>query len=302
MEKNDVVHIGSVAIILVNYNGYDDTERCLDSLLTLKYDNYHVYIVDNGSTDDSCDRLKKYIEISDTDKFELIESCDNLGFSGGNNIAINKALECGFEFVMLLNNDTIVTPDSLSILVKNSDSNSIITPRIMYWNNKSTVWYAGGKISKVLGRAWHEGIHESFDKNSHEIQKKVTFISGCCMLIPSNVIKKIGVLEEKYFLYYEDTEYCWRALNNNISLVYVGMSMIYHNVSSSTSKNSYLTNYYKIRNRLYLINDYVISDIKWIAIVYAYLEFIFGIIIKKYSFDSVISGVQDYKRKIIGKK
>lgn len=291
-----------VTIILVNYNGYLDTIECIKSLNQLKYRSYNVIIVDNGSTNDSYSILKEYISNNGNDSFRVVKSSDNLGFSGGNNIAIEIAQKENADYVLLLNNDTIVTPDFLSILMDNASDDCLIAPRIMYWKSKNTVWYGGGKLSEFLGRAWHDRINKTYDSDIDDSIKEVSFITGCCMLVPMKVIEKIGMLEDKFFLYYEDTEYCWRAKKNGYGLKYVGNSVIYHNVSSSTGHNSPLMNYYKIRNRLVLIQDNVKGLNIISAKICAYFEMLVGVVIRKYQITSVIEGIRDYREGQLGKK
>lgn len=291
-----------VAIILVNYNGYEDTIRCLESFREVSYKNYCIYIVDNGSSNNSYSVLKEYCGCNEDIKTKIIKSTENLGFSGGNNIGIKEALSGGADYILLLNNDTVVTPNFLDVLVSNADENTIVAPRMMYWKQKNIVWYGGGRLSRTLGRAWHDNINKEFDRDIDTRHKEVTFISGCCMLIHRAILNKIGLLEEKYFLYYEDTEYCWRALNNGIRLYYVGDSVIFHNVSSSTGHNSYLMNYYKIRNRMYLIKEYVSGIKKITSCLMAYAEIVTGILIGKYQFEAAKAGIKDYKAGIVGKK
>lgn len=291
-----------VAVILVNYNGYEDTIRCLQSFREVRYKNYCIYIVDNGSTNNSYSVLKEYCGCNKDIKTKIIKSTANLGFSGGNNIGIKDALSAGADYILLLNNDTVVTPDFLDILVGNADENTIVAPRMMYWKDKNIVWYAGGQLSKIFGRAWHNNINKELDSVIDTKHKEVTFISGCCMLIHREIFNKIGLLEEKYFLYYEDTEYCWRALNNGIRLYYVGDSVIFHNVSSSTGHNSCLMNYYKIRNRMYLIKEYVNGRKKITSFLLAHAEIVIGILIRKYQFEAVKAGIKDYKAGIVGRK
>ena len=288
-----------VGIILVNYNGYEDTIRCIQSIANITYSNYAVYIVDNGSTNNSVNIIGKFIK--QFDGITLISSEENLGFSGGNNIGIRRALCEGAEYVLLLNNDTIVTERFLEPLLESSVENKIATGRIMYWKEKKIIWYAGGKLSQKLGRAWHDDINKEYWEGLLN-EQKVTFISGCCILIPKSVLRKIGILEEKYFLYYEDTEYCWRALNAGIELIYNPESVIYHNVSSTTGHNSVLMNYYKVRNRQYLIKDYVQGLNKVHAYLYAACESIVGLLIKKYQFKAVRLGYSDFYKGIMGKK
>lgn len=298
----DDVKQPKVTIILVNYNGYLDTIECIKSLNQLMYLCFNVIIVDNGSTNNSYAILKEYIANNGNNSFRVVKSIDNLGFSGGNNIAIEIAQKENADYVLLLNNDTIVTPDFLSILIDNACDDCLIAPRIMYWKSNNTVWYGGGKLSELLGRAWHDRINKTYNSNIDDSIKEVSFITGCCMLVPMKVIEKIGMLEDKFFLYYEDTEYCWRAKKNGCSLKYVGKSVIYHNVSSSTGHNSPLMNYYKIRNRMYLIKDYVNGIKKITSFLLAYAEIIIGILVGKYQFEAVKAGIKDYKAGIVGRK
>jgi hypothetical protein len=152
-----------------------------------------------------------------------------------------------------LNNDTIVEPNFLSKLVEKSSSLPIIgilTPMINYYYNKDIVWSAGGYISKLKA----SGFSYAYNKNISLINtdRDCGFASGCCMLIKREVIEKIGVLDEKYFLYLEDTDYCQRALTAGYKIQYVSSSRIYHKVFATTAKeNSLLPVYYSTRNRLY---------------------------------------------------
>lgn len=291
-----------VGIIIVNYNGYIDTIKCLNSLSELEYLNYEVYIIDNGSTNESYSNISEYIENNSINNIHLIKSEINLGFSGGNNLGISIALEEGSEYILLLNNDTIVTPKFLSELIENADFRTIVTPRIMYWKEKSKVWYAGGKLSMKIGRAWHKNIDKKVNLKTDNSVEKVSFVSGCCMLIDKNILQKIGLLDEDFFLYYEDTEFCWRAQLQDIQLLYIGYSIIYHNVSSSTGHNSDLMNYYKIRNRFYLIDRYIHGINKILAKAYALAEIVAGIVIRKYRFSTVKKSIKDYRRGILGKR
>ena len=269
-----------VGIILVNYNSYKDTVSCLSSINKIQYKNYIVYVVDNCSTNNSVFEISRYIK--GNEQTRLIVSAENLGFSGGNNLAIKEALKDGVDFLLLLNNDTIVSENFLNTIMEYANEYSIVSPRIMYGKERNKIWYGGGKLSKQLGRARHEQIGKKYSFSKHNGTRKVTFVSGCCMLFSKNIIRKIGLLEEKYFLYYEDTEFCWRAQKSGIDLIYAGSSYIYHNVSSSTGHHSPLMNYYKIRNRLYLIKEYVSRSSKILAYTEALFEIFIGILIKKY--------------------
>lgn len=294
--------LSRIAIILVNYNGYKDTIECLKSINELNFSNCFTYVVDNGSTDDSYAVLENYRKEHKLESVTIVKSEDNLGFAGGNNVGIKIALQECADYILMLNNDTIVTPEFLKSLVSAADEKTIVTPRIMYWKDKDLIWYAGGRLSFRLGRAWHNRIHKKYDASIDDKNSQVTFISGCCMLIHKSIFQKVGLLKEEFFLYYEDTEFCWRALNCGVKMEYIGNSVIYHNVSSSTGHDSSLMNYYKIRNRFFLIEEYVRGMNKPIAYIYSFMEMLVGIIIGKYQVRAVYQGIRDFKTGVKGKR
>ncbi|MHB8904522.1 MAG: glycosyltransferase family 2 protein [Melioribacteraceae bacterium] len=239
-----------VSIIILNWNGLADTLECLESLRKIDYKNYDVILVDNNSSGDDVkiltERFENYIA-------KIISNNDNLGFSGGNNVGIKYALDCNADVVLLLNNDTVVEPDFLSKLVHEANKNlnaSIITPMINYYTNKNIIWFAGGFISKIRSSGFPFGIGK---KEKHYLKNRYcTFASGCCMYIKKEVIEKIGLLDENYFLYLEDSDYSYRAYKTGLKILYAPSSRIYHKVSATTSRaHSFLALYYGTRNRLY---------------------------------------------------
>ena len=265
----------SVAVILLNWNGYQDTYECLKSLETLSYPNFHVFLVDNDSSDDSFTKLKKDQE---SGKFNVgltcIQSGGNLGCAGGNNVGIKRAYEQGFDYYWMLNNDTYVDPDALSTLVEvieNDKKVGIVGSKIYYADTK-LLWFAGGSVNPYIGTSKMIGIEEE-DKGQYDEQKEVDFIVGCSMLFSREVIESIGYLEEDYFIYYEDTDWNLRAKKAGWKIVYVPTSIIYHKESSST-KSSDLSPYYAyylIRNG-YLMVSRVNANYKWMAFMYLFIR------------------------------
>lgn len=236
-----------VSIILVNYNGWKDTVDCINSLSHINYDNYEIIIIDNASQGDDLLQLEKY----KSEKVTLISAAKNLGFSGGNNLGIENALNKKSNYILLLNNDTIVEPDFLSIMLSKAEERAvgIVTPMIKYFDKRDTIWSAGGRISKIRA----SGFTYGFNKNENELKSDFycTFASGCCMLIKSEVVEKVGLLDPDYFLYLEDTDYSYRVINAEYKIYYAASSIIYHKVTSSTAKdNRLLPLYYSTRNRL----------------------------------------------------
>ncbi|WP_332237869.1 glycosyltransferase family 2 protein [Sporolactobacillus sp. KGMB 08714] len=244
----------SVAIIIVNWNAYKDTLECLKSLGKLTYNNFYVFIVDNGSTDCSFEILKGFIESENNFSLmiELIRSEKNLGFAGGNNLAIKKAYNQKFEYIWLLNNDTIVDTKSLSLLVDYIDRNKqvgIVGSKIYYYGS-NVIWFAGGEFNQTSGKTIHLGMKE-VDKGEFNSVEEVDYITGCSMLFRSDLINDIGYMREDYFLYYEETDYNIKAKRHGWKIVYVPDSIVYHKVSGSSGGEndpSPFVAYYKIRN------------------------------------------------------
>ncbi len=249
-----------VYIIILNWNGLNDTIDCLESLRQIDYENYEIIVVDNNSFGDDIKILKeKYINYVS----QFLINNENLGFAGGNNVGIKCALDSGADVVLILNNDTTVEPNFLSKLVESSNLNSevgVLTPMINFYSNKSTVWFAGGYISKIRTSGIPLGINKS--ENLFQKSKYCTFASGCCMYVKKEVFDKIGFFDENYFLFLEDTDFSWRVSNSGFKILYEPSSKIYHRVSSTISRTSSMLNiYFNLRNRLFFARKNL--DIKY---------------------------------------
>lgn len=237
---------GKVAIILVNYNGEKYNEECICSILKSTYNNYEIIVVDNASTDNSVKLIRERFY----DNIKIILSNENLGFSGANNIGINYALDNGFDYVMLLNNDTIIDENMIKIMVETSANKVVVSPKIYYYDNKNIIWSAGGSINWSKGLPIQYGINEE-DNYENNNKKSIEFATGCCVLIPINAIKKVGMMSEEYFLYYEDTDYCVRLIRGGYKIIYEPEAILFHKVSASTGgEKSKMYWYYMTRNRL----------------------------------------------------
>lgn len=235
-----------VAIILVNYNGEKYNEECIDSILKSTYKNYEIIVVDNNSSDNSVELLIKKFN----DNIKIIKAKSNLGFSGANNLGIKYAIDNNFEYIMLLNNDTVIDDRMVEIMINSSKNNLIVSPKIYYYDNKEILWSAGGSINWHKGLPIQYGIGETENKENNT-RKEIEFATGCCILIPIEAIKKTGMMSEDYFLYYEDTDYCIRLLRNGFKIIYEPNAFLYHKVSASTGgEKSKMYWYYMTRNRL----------------------------------------------------
>lgn len=269
--------IPKVSIIILNWNGLKDTLECLESLQKIDYNNYEVIVVDNNSSGNDVEIIReKYGDFV----WKIIVNDQNLGFSGGNNVAINFALNSNADVVLLLNNDTIVEPDFLTRLVQASieyPDAGILTPMINFYSNKSVIWSAGGKISKIKASGFTSGYNEE-DK----IFRKTfycTFASGCCMYIKKDVFSKIGLLDENYFLYLEDTDFCYRASKSGFKILFVGNSTVYHKVQSTTARENFLLPiYYGLRNRLYFAKKNF-PNIYYLSVFYLLVVFLIKVLV-----------------------
>ncbi len=249
-----------VSIVLVNYNGFEDTKDCLKSLLNIYYNNFEVIVVDNGSAKCSSDDTLSFIKENSV----YIESGKNLGFSGGNNIGIHYAMEHGADYILLLNNDTEVEPDFLQIMVETAESENnvgIVGGKIRFFKHPDRLWFGGGHFNLDTGEIAHERYNE-IDKIAEPRVRDISFMTGCLMLIPAEVIRNVGCLEEKYFLYAEDTDYCCRILKSGLRIIFCEDAVIYHKVNASTGKSTGLMTYYLVRNNLMVIKAYTHHPLK----------------------------------------
>ena len=253
-----------VVISLLNFNGLKNTLACLESLKNIKIDNFKltIIVVDNASKEEFNLKSGSIGNMS----LVVVKNDENLGFSGGHNIAIKYTLEDEADYVLILNNDTYVDKNFLEELLMVSQSDEkigILVPKIYFapgfefhkdrYSQKErgrVFWYGGGKIdwANVTGR--HRGVDE-VDKGQHDKTQATEIATGCCMMIKREVFEKVGMFDDKYFLYYEDADLSIRAREKGFKIVYVPKSVIWHkNAGSVGGSGSILQDYYITRNRL----------------------------------------------------
>lgn len=235
--KNSLPKVG---IVILNWNAYDLTINCIESLKSLDYTNKMVIVVDNASSDNSYEILKgKYTNL------KIVLNSYNMGYAGGVNAGIREALKNKCEYVWLLNNDAkILNSTALSELVSVCESDleiGVAGSLIKYPTGE--IQFSGGEIALPLVK----GIH-SIENISKAIETE--YVTGCSMLIPKRVIERIGLIEEDYFLYYEDSDYCFKAKQEGLKRVVVPQSLIEHELGGTSRKNPSINYiYYNLRNR-----------------------------------------------------
>ena len=235
-----------ISIITVNYNGLLETCELIESLKKHPQKcSYEFIVVDNGSLQNEAEVLqKRYPNI------RTIRSEKNLGFSGGNNLGIQVAVG---KYLFLLNNDTIISDDSLVHLYETLDQSpriAAVSPKIKFATSPRNIQFAGfTTLSKYTLRNHAIGFNET-DHGQYNIPQPTNFLHGAAMMIKREVIKDIGLMPEIYFLYYEEMDWCSSMIRHGYQLWYNPYCTIYHKESCSTGKSSSLKTYYLTRNRL----------------------------------------------------
>jgi len=255
-------------IVLLNFNGANDTLECISSLQSASSDFQGIILVDNCSTDDSLAVIESYFKNtgfdyrrfdspsaafaapSPTERLILILSDSNNGYGHGNNIGIRYALKSQADYVLVLNNDTVVKNDFLRPLVSccmQDPSVGIVSPKIFFHHEKDRIWFNGGNFNPLLGKATHANFNEI--DVGQKPPSRLTFSTGCAWLLPRQVIEDVGLINETYFMYVEDLEYCHRVLAAGYTLRVAQESHIWHKVGSSTGGNlSSFSVYWRTRN------------------------------------------------------
>lgn len=259
-----------VSVILLNFNGYQDTRECLESLRHVQYPDCDVIVVDNGSWDDSCPRLhKEFPEI------KLLVSKENLGFTGGNNLGIEEALRRGAAYVLLLNNDTIVDRNFLAHLVQIGESDpgiGILGPKILYASEPQRIWFAGGLVKYWSGTSRHVGQDQIDQDGRFSDVEDTGYITGCALLVKSRVLREVGLLDPKLFIYWEDWDFCMRVRKAGYRCVFVPMARVWHKVSRTCGQQSSFTLYLGTRNQLICVAKHIPFPYKPAALALAFMR------------------------------
>jgi len=243
-----MVKLPQVTIIVLNWNGLNDTLDCLESLGQLDYQNYEAVVVDNGSVDGSVLVIRERFP-----GVTIIENGENLGYAGGNNVGLRYAMAQGADYALLLNNDTVVDPAFLRILVDAVEAEpavGIAGPTICYHERPDVIWSAGGSIDWQRGSTRMVGLDERDEGQFGAEPRTVDFVTGCAILVRRTVMEQVGLLDERFFAYYEETEWCVRVARAGYKILHVPLAQIWHKISPSAQADSPLVHYYMTRNRL----------------------------------------------------
>lgn len=327
-----------VSIIILNWNGWEDTIECLESLYQITHPNYDIIVVDNGSKDESIQKIKDYaqgqikvkskffeynsdnkpiqifeyakgeagsgkeiIDLPSDQKLTIIKNDENCGFAAGNNIGIRYALNAlNPDYVLLLNNDTVVDTrflDPALKLMEENESVGIVTGKIYFYNNPDRIWAAGGKIKSWTGSGRGIG-NKQLDKGQFDENKVIEYAPGTMALVRKSVFEKVGLLPECYFGTGEEMEFAVKASKSGYKIMYDPESILYHKVGMS-SNVSLKYRYNSWRTRL-LYMERNLPNITWkiLAVFYICVHLIIKLIMLDYrESECFLLALKDHRHK-----
>ncbi len=246
----------SVGIVTVNYNSADFIGEFTDSISRVDYPNARLIVVDAASHDGSADEIARRCSGA-----HLIRCRENVGVARGNNLGAEFCRQWGFDYILFVNNDTTHQPDFLRVLVDAADARTMTVPRILYAQDHRLISTHAGDFDWRLG-LFRNTHHGKPDGPATRRRRELRTASFCCMLVPTGVFDEVGPLDERFFMYYEETDFLRRAQERGYRLLYVPEAVVYHRESAS-SGGGWMTpfkQYYATRNRLYLVRKYARSN------------------------------------------
>lgn len=224
---------GKIGVVTVLYNSVSVLEDFFATLDKQTYTDFILYVIDNNSVDDSLKVARKLAgEVSF--KCVFIANDENYGVAKGNNIGIRAALKDGCDLVLLSNNDIVLVPDTIgSLLAGMLENQAVMAVPKIYFHGTNLIWAAGGSFVYLKGYTRHTGLKEE-DRGQYDVTRQISYAPTCFMLIDAAVFKRVGEMDEKYFVYYDDTDFVWRAVKQGKErMVYIPASRLWHKESVS---------------------------------------------------------------------
>ena len=267
-----------VCVVLLNWNGRDDTLACLDSLKLSDYPHLEIVVVDQGSQDGLGEVIRQRHP-----GVNLITNEENLGFTGGNNQGIRYGLENGADYIFLLNNDTVVDKQCISELVRVAGNNPAVAavgPKIYLYHEPDRIWSVGGSVdfSENVGQMRGYG---RIDRGQFDELAEVDFISGCAVMVPREVVEVVGLLSEEFYpAYYEDTDWGMRIRSAGYVNLVVPSARIWHKASASTGGDYNPTSKYLLgHHAVVFMRKYArwYQWVKWFIFAVLSLPFLYAV-------------------------
>lgn len=246
-----------VAILILQWNQVHHTKACLQSLLSLQSSSYQIFVIDNGSHPDSLASLKNLFP-----QCIYVENKRNLGFAEGYNRGIKAALLHQPDFLFLLNNDTVVDPHCIAELLSAAHQYpeaGVFGTKIYYFEEPTQIWYAGGEVDPRSLRCYHVGCTESDLEKRHEQVRDTGYACGCALFIRKEVVEKVGMLDPRFFLLWEEIDWCWQIRKAGYRCLFIPKARVWHKISASFEGGNRgpAWQYFYFRNRLLFIQKHL---------------------------------------------
>ena len=295
-----------VAVILLNWNGINDTADCVASLLKSTYPAVAIYVVDNASGNNEAATLATQFP-----GINVLAQKENLGFCAGNNVGISKAIQDGAAYIIVLNNDTLVPPEAIEIMLagfKKLPAAGAISPAILEHPATEKVWFSKAVWQPEKAQFRLSLPQDRYDELKIKEPYLTDFTCGCCLLSSAEVMNKVGLLDERYFAYYDEAEWCKRLEKNGYQSYVVPQSFIYHKVSRSVV--GLVSTYLLTRNRLLWMKENLSFSQRMQSFFYLRKEFYWhllnswGIVKGEYSkahSKAFLQGYKDYRNGLFGR-
>jgi GT2 family glycosyltransferase len=309
--------LDKVAIITLNWKNADTSIECIDSLLNQAYPNFQIFVLDNGSCDGSAQKIEDWCRARLHDDFisvaaeeaermtllqkvVLLKSNENLGFAGGNNLAIRIAIMKGFKYVWLINNDTVHEANSLSALVLTAESDrkaGMITSKVLYFASPDVIESMGSKLFIPFGIFRHIGRGMKSSSVS-PAPFEVPLVYGCSFLVREQMIRDVGLMDERFFLLIEEGDWSLRARRRGWKIYASPASAVWHKVSLSIGQRSEAFFYYVTRNTLLFMRKHYPGFLPLAAIVM--FPLVAGLIIADTFYSERKNPLQRFKMVLLG--
>lgn len=263
-----------IGLVTVLFNSASVLSGFFESLERQDYDEYWVFMLDNSLDDLSYLKAQELIAHYNVKNISLIKNADNVGIAAGNNQGTKLALAMGCEYVLLLNNDIEFTDPALlrsMVDVAVAKNEKMIVPKIFYFGGRQ-IWCAGGVIIKWKGSTRHIGQDET-DTGQYDVDTHTNYAPTCFMLIHNSVFESVGLMDERYFVYYDDADFIWRSNQKHFRIYYWAKGEVWHKVSTSTGGDfSPFSVYYLTRNRIYFIRKNLSYFWQFVSLNYFFLS------------------------------
>jgi GT2 family glycosyltransferase len=287
--------MAKLALVTVLYNSEDVIEGFFKSLSIQLFTDYHLYLIDNNPNTNSNNLVLELASKYGVINFTHIKNSGNFGVAKGNNIGIDLSLKNNAAYILLLNNDIeFHQPNLLGDMVACAErGESFIVPKILYYDTR-IIWMAGGKLLKSKGYTLHVGDNQE-DSALFNTDKYFDYAPTCFMLIKADVFNEVGLMDERYFIYFDDTDFIYRATQKGYKIFLMSALEVFHKVSFSTGGYETLFSiYYVNRNRIYFITKNLKGFYKTIALLYSFVSVFTKLpFYNKQQRRRLISGVKD---------